>query len=266
MRPRLTEAQLSDHFGTALSSGRLRIHNQSIRNWVTELVARNGVADFVLTPTAIGGDRLERARRLARSITTPGAATVLAALSVKGETTLEEIRRRTSLSSTTVRTTLRKLTLGGVVWGEESGVRLLFPIHENDIELWAYELKLKDWKRGLYQAFQYKPFAHSVAIVLPREAATPVMARLDRFRAYNVGVLIFDPETDDLRVLVRPKKSPPDSLSHYLFALAGFVRKISAHQHGQTDGFARGGTIRQAGLRVEGQHIPSFIIHGHPEH
>ncbi len=229
MSASLSEATMSRLFDKALDSGKLRIHSRTISNWVTELTAKDGIADFVLTPTSLSGPRLDWAIRLASSITTPAAASVVAALDPRRLTSVEDIARKSDLAPRTVRGILARLASCGVTWGNPSGgVRLLRPIRESDIELWAYELKLKDWRHGMYQALQYRAFAHSVAIVLPKEASRLIMRRLGQFRAYNVGVLIFDPQAGSLRVLVRPKRSAPGSLSHYLFALSRFVRATTS--------------------------------------
>jgi hypothetical protein len=223
-----TEAEMSRLLDQALDSGKLRIHERTISNWVTELTARNGVADFVLTPTSLSGPKLEWARKLAAGISSPAAAGVVAALNSTYPTSVDVIAKRADLSRSTVSRVIRQLTAGGVAWGDSAnGIRLLHPVRESDVELWAYELKLRDWRHGMYQALQYRAFAHSVAIVLPQQAAKIVISHLGRFRAYNVGVMIFDPKTGHLRVLVRPKRSKPGSMAHYLFALAGFIRSVS---------------------------------------
>lgn len=218
---------MAERLDSALSGGKLRLSQRTITNWVTELEAREGIADFVLTPTIISGSKLEWARRLASAISSPSVASVLATLNHRELTTREEICSRTSLASGTVGKAVLRLVEAGVVAGTvKEGVRLLRPIRESDIELWAYELKLRDWKHGMYQALQYRRFAHSVAIILPSHAASAVRRRLGQFRDYNVGVLIFDPERSTLRVLVRPRRIAPGSQAHYLFALATFMRRI----------------------------------------
>jgi hypothetical protein len=213
----------------SFDSGGLRPHDRSVSNWVTELVAENGIADFVLTPSTLSGSRLEFAQRLAKCVTTPAAASVVACLNASRSTSVTDIMNRSALSRGVVASIIRRLAASGLAWGNsQTGVRLLRPVKESDIELWAYELKLSDWRHGLYQALQYKAFAHSVSIVLPETAARAVTSNLPRFRAFNVGVLIFNTTTGKLRVLVKPKRSRPGSRGHYLFALAGFVRAISA--------------------------------------
>ena len=229
MTTKATEKSMSRSFSLALRKGKVQIRNKNVVNWVSELVAHNGVADFVLTPTALSGERLKWAMQIASCISTPAAAKIVASLKVSEYTGVEEIVESTGLSRRTVDTTFRRLVMdGGIAKGSShKGFKLQKAIRVSDIELWAYELKLRDWKHGMYQALQYKAFAHSVAIVLPKEAISNVMRRLDSFKLYNVGVLIFDAKTGKLNVLVPPRKSNPSSLAHYLFALSVFVRRVS---------------------------------------
>jgi hypothetical protein len=54
----------------------------------------------------------------------------------------------------------------------------------------AIEVKIKDWKQGLYQAWRYNAFAEKSYLALYRKHAHNFDIEL--FRQYNVGLIIFD--------------------------------------------------------------------------
>ena len=211
-------------------SGHIRIYNRRVHNHVTELVAKEGVADFVLSPSSLNGERLEWVTKLASCITRPSAAAVAASLSVRRSASVQDIATKCGLSRKSVLSALRRMVEDGVARGDSgAGFHLVRPIRETDIELWAYELKLKNWRRGMYQALQYRAFAHSVAIVVPSEATKAINSKLRQFRAYRIGVLTFNARTGEIRVLVRPGMSHPKSLEHYLYALSAFIKGLPWH-------------------------------------
>jgi len=210
----------------------IRVYSRGIQNHVTELTARQGIADFVLSPTLLRGDRLEWLTKLATSITSPSAAAVASNLQVGRNSTVEVISRKSGVSGKTALRALEGMTKEGVVRETVGcGFRLAKPIRDTDLELWAFELKLKNLKRAMYQALQYKAFAHSVSIVVPEDAARLAAPRLHEFRSHRVGVLTFNPTNGTLRVLVRPSRSRPISREQYLFALSKFMTGLPWHPH-----------------------------------
>ena len=211
-------------------SDQLQLYGERVHNHVKELRVKEGVADFVLSPTPLNGERLRWISKLASAISSPSVATVASYLSATRPHTVGEITAKSGLTRDTVARAMSRLVDRDVV-GRTQGVGFLLkrPIREADLGLWALELKLKDWKRGMYQALQYKAFAHSVAIVVPRESREVVSSRLGQFRAHRVGILTFDMTTGAIRVLVRPGRSHPKSLEHYLYALSVFVRGLPWH-------------------------------------
>ncbi len=64
----------------------------------------------------------------------------------------------------------------------------------------AIEVKIKDWKQGLYQAVQYKTFAERSYLALYEDYAEGV--DLGMFQKYNVGLIIFN--KDEISVKYTP--------------------------------------------------------------
>lgn len=61
----------------------------------------------------------------------------------------------------------------------------------------AIEVKVKDWKQGLYQAWRYTAFAEKSYLALYRPHADNIDIEL--FRQYNVGLIVFDETSVEVR-------------------------------------------------------------------
>lgn len=77
--------------------------------------------------------------------------------------------------------------------------------YQNGLEgVIAIEAKLKDWKRGLYQAYRYRSYADkSYLAIYTKSIATP-LRNIDEFKKYNVGLIeVMD---TGVKVHFNPKK------------------------------------------------------------
>ena len=54
----------------------------------------------------------------------------------------------------------------------------------------AIEVKIKDWKQGLYQAWKYNAFAEKSYLAIYKKYAKNIDIKM--FEKYNVGLIIFD--------------------------------------------------------------------------
>jgi hypothetical protein len=137
---------------------------------------------------------------------------------------LDYLYRASGLSSAVLRRAIRDLENARLLIHTNSEAVLLSPNFPHiDWELWAFEIKLEHWQRALYQALQYRAFANRVAVVLPERWAHRVEAQADRFRRLNVGVIAIDEDDTSIRFIVRPRKAPPASRFHHLYALGRFL-------------------------------------------
>jgi hypothetical protein len=73
----------------------------------------------------------------------------------------------------------------------------------------ALEMKLRDWRRALTQAFRYRSFAHVVFVVLDAAHAAPAIRSLDRFRRSNVGLISIDDVSGTAQIHFVPRVSAP---------------------------------------------------------
>ena len=70
------------------------------------------------------------------------------------------------------------------------------PLDENRVpKLFAFEMKLKDWKRALTQAYRYSYFADKSFVVMPPNVINSNKLNLELFRTLDIGFIIFDSKT-----------------------------------------------------------------------
>ena len=98
----LTEAALAESFRQTVSDEAFRFHDRRISHVLSEFSARDGRADFVLTPSRMKHAQLDWIGRVGRGVPTPGAASVMAALP-RGSTASEaELAIRVGLAKSGV--------------------------------------------------------------------------------------------------------------------------------------------------------------------
>lgn len=73
----------------------------------------------------------------------------------------------------------------------------------------AFEMKLKNWKRALMQAYRYKWFADYAFVVLDDFYVTPALKNINLFKLYNVGLVSIN-KTEVYRHYNPPKAKPID--------------------------------------------------------
>lgn len=81
----------------------------------------------------------------------------------------------------------------------------------------AVEAKIKDWQRGLYQAYRYKWFANLSYLALYKDFIEQPRKNLHLFKKLNVGLLSVG-DNDVEEVLYDPQKEKPQS--RYMTAVA----------------------------------------------
>jgi hypothetical protein len=84
----------------------------------------------------------------------------------------------------------------------------------NKQKLYAFELKLTDWRKGLTQAFRYGYFADQSVLVLPQKSAAKIAkANLYRFKELHVGLWIFDGDKKKIQKLYTPRSKARSPLA-----------------------------------------------------
>jgi hypothetical protein len=74
-------------------------------------------------------------------------------------------------------------------------------------KLIAFEAKLKDWKKGIQQAFRYRYFADKSILVMPNASIGPALANLHQFIELEVGLWGFDIPTRRIEKHFTPNRT-----------------------------------------------------------
>jgi Bacterial regulatory protein, arsR family len=176
----------------------------------SELDCFQGIADVVVG-TANGHrllSNLKKSELLRLSFST---SKILYALADRRKSSIEEILRISGLSRATVLKELSFLKKLGILQTKSGGrVSISNAICPPFNQIEAYEVKVKDWRSGIYQARNYKSFAHKVSVALPLARAKRLTGKLHEFRRMRVGLLGIGP-TGQLTWFLRPRRLRPIS-------------------------------------------------------
>lgn len=157
-------------------------------------------------------------------LATPAAARVLSLLKPNSIRTLEYLHRSSGLSIRTVRRNLRMLEELTLVKSANTGSYLLGEkLLELDRELWAFEVKVDNWQRALFQALQYRAFADRVVVAVAGDYVHRVRRHASLFRSFRIGLLAVHPPTRSVEVVLPAFRGPPTSKFHRFQALGRFL-------------------------------------------
>lgn len=70
--------------------------------------------------------------------------------------------------------------------------------------LTAFEMKLKDWRRALTQAFRYSYFSDRSIVVLPAAVADRAQRHLEVFQRLGIGLWSYEPKADNIEMRFTP--------------------------------------------------------------
>lgn len=218
-----TELEMANAFECALKASLVKgIPNFDIL--YREVSCQQGIPDFVGLSSSI----LIQNYDFSNLTATESCSIILSLLKRNSGRRKEYIKEKTALSDATLNRALKELRSNGLIVERNNLYFLSINESSQQNSIWAFELKLSNWKRALFQALQYKAFANYVAVVLPYEKEHILRKNLSAFITLNVGVFLFDPKTLKSKWLCRPKKESSISKWQTLFLLG----KIS-NQHSQ---------------------------------
>ena len=90
----------------------------------------------------------------------------------------------------------------------------------------AFELKLRDWRKGLVQAYRYRYFCDCSIVVLPSDVAERASQRLELFASLDVGLWSFAPDTDVITKYFTPHQGTARNLEARNKAIESILNKI----------------------------------------
>ena len=101
---------------------------------------------------------------------------------------------------------ISELENAGIIF-EKEGLYYQSDMIDNDsTTIWAFELKLSDWKRAIFQCLQYKAYANYSIAVFPDNKAKVLNENLHYFQDLNIGILLFNPIERKGKWLFYPRK------------------------------------------------------------
>lgn len=186
-----------------------------------EVICRQGITDILAIEALEKGKVFERQIELVAGTGIESSARILSLLSYNSPRTEKYLMHNTGLTIKTFRRTISELLERGIIVKNDKGsYKLEERFYRYPAEIWAFELKLNDWKRAIFQAMQYKAFASKVITVFPEEKEKLLLENLESFRRRKIGLSIFDANSGMYKVLLKPMKERPSSKKHYFYTLS----------------------------------------------
>jgi hypothetical protein len=96
--------------------------------------------------------------------------------------------------------------------------------------LTAFEMKLKDWRRAISQAYRYSYFSDRAIVVLPTEVADRAEGRLDVFRRLGIGLWSYEPRTKRIDMRFTPTATKAKNPSAREKALKRISRTVELRE------------------------------------
>lgn len=229
-RPGLTEQFLADRFQEVTTSTDNSVPRVPLfQAMYREVSCAQGIADFVgvVRPTGRAENAVKEPLPLNCSLS--AASRVLGALvTAKKPVAADALATSIGLSPRIVSHALKYLMRSSLVRAPAPGW-YSFP-NESSVpwpDMWAFEVKLSDWHRAVFQALQYAAFASHVLVVMPQSKSNVAIANRDLFARLGVGLLLFDPYTGHARQVAPARRIGPASAAQAVYA-AGRILTLDA--------------------------------------
>ncbi|MCK6206332.1 hypothetical protein KZX50_12825 [Bacillus infantis] len=94
-----------------------------------------------------------------------------------------------------------------------------------EIKFTAYEVKLHNWKRALYQAIQYKGFSNKSYVVMPKKHISPALNNLEAFIANKIGLIEVD-ISGEYNIILKARNIRPTGKSFNLVGIGIALNEI----------------------------------------
>lgn len=219
MKLKISEKDMADAFEKRLCENNAIQGFPQFQSVYRELTCQQGIADFIalagIKPCHLPDISLGNI-----NVSLDTCTLIMSFLKPKAPRTKDFLIKATGFSLKTVNKALDALSQSQLVIEVKPG---MYTLHHSwavpHAELWAFELKLSNWKRAIFQAMRYRAFAHRVVIVFPQSKRIILQNNISMFRNLGLGLLVFDTYTGHSDLLLKPKKNSPMSKHHTLFTL-----------------------------------------------
>lgn len=189
---------------------------------VKELDCWQGRADIVLVKTL---EEIKINYKQAEALSQLTNSTVVSLLHYKSPRTLDYICMKTGLTSNTIKSSIRELQKADIILRSKSGsfyLNELFIIPR--LKFHAYEAKLHNWKRALYQAIQYYGFAESSSVVMPKRYIQPAIKNLESFKRNGIGLISIN-NLGRTKVILKAQRNQPSKKAFHLVGVGKVIKE-----------------------------------------
>ena len=186
---------------------------------ISEFSAKRGRVDIICAVLESEIEDVDKVMTIAKSLSEINKARIISLLRKSIGYSEEYLRESLGLSKSTIRKHVRDLLEEGIIEKTQGNLLTLGKwINIPKLEIWAFELKLNNWKRAFYQAQRYRGFSHNVVVVMPNGRLNGAMNNLNYFIRMNVGLASLK-KNGELEFVLKPKRKRPSSKGHYLYSL-----------------------------------------------
>jgi len=213
---RFTEIQMADTFQQLLCSSTGLPGIGTFDSIYREVNCQQGRPDFIALKTKDDSP----VEPLPHTIGYVGSS-ILSMLKPNASRTLEYLLSHSEYGSKSIKKHLRLLLASDHILQISTGSYILgTSVKLKDYEIWAFELKLNNPKRAIFQAQQCRAFAERSIIVTPPGQEKNYIRFNDTIKRWGIGLATFDPITSLFSMVKRARKSPAFSRQHQMYMIA----------------------------------------------
>ena len=77
----------------------------------------------------------------------------------------------------------------------------------NEYTIYAFEIKIKDWRRAFQQAYRYSYYSDGSFVILTPETGEIASRYLPLFQLHNIGLWTYDFSIDSIKKIFTPKNT-----------------------------------------------------------
>jgi DNA-binding MarR family transcriptional regulator len=176
-----------------------------------------GRADLV--SAQIKGDftiNIEQAKKLSNLTN----AQIVSLLHYRAPRSLSFIKKRLALTDQTIKRAVRELVKFNIIEYKDGTELIVLSSNFKlpTVEFNAYEAKLHNWKRALYQSIQYYGFSNYSWVIMPKKYIKPALENIELFKANGIGLIGVD-SNGVQEVYHKAKKNQPRKKAFYLVGI-----------------------------------------------
>lgn len=210
-----TEMQMADAFEVVLTAPSGLSDIGPFNGIYREISCRQGRPDFI----ALRNNENKGIVKPPESTGLVGPS-ILSLLKLKSPRTLKYLVEHSEFSEKSIKQTMKELMKTGHVEVTKTGSFLRGKkLDFSKSELWAFELKLDNPKRAVFQAQQCRAYADRVIIVVPpgQEAN---YKRFDKvMKRWHIGLATFDPNNKEFKFIRRGRFARNYNIQHRIYTM-----------------------------------------------